>query len=188
MAKSFLPAGYEVPKSSNEFMKFEVGPNKFRILSAPVIGWEGWKDGKPFRRPGAEQNITKDEVDIDEKFGSGKAKISHFWAFAVWSYGEEKVMLLEITQKTVLGVLQTLINDEDWGDPREYDITITKEKTTPVKYSVQPSPAKALKDSIREAYDASDIDPESLFGDAPKEKSKADKDFDAITGGGKKKR
>ena len=38
---SFLPDGYEVPKSSGGgYMKFKQGANKCRILSAPVLGWD----------------------------------------------------------------------------------------------------------------------------------------------------
>lgn len=42
----FLPEGYEVPKTSGGYMKFKQGANKFRILSAPIIGWEYWTESK----------------------------------------------------------------------------------------------------------------------------------------------
>jgi hypothetical protein len=50
MTSGFLPEGYEVPKSGGNYMKLKQGPNKFRILSAPIIGWEYWsEDRKPVR-------------------------------------------------------------------------------------------------------------------------------------------
>ena len=47
MTQTFLPDGYEVPKSSGGgYMKFKQGANKFRILSSPVLGWEYWTESK----------------------------------------------------------------------------------------------------------------------------------------------
>ena len=52
---NFLPQDYEIPQDVGNYMKFEDGENKFRILDKPIIGWEGWKthsDGshKPVRK------------------------------------------------------------------------------------------------------------------------------------------
>jgi hypothetical protein len=50
MTESFLPERYEVPKTGGAYMKFRQGANKFRILSAPIIGYECWtEDRKPVR-------------------------------------------------------------------------------------------------------------------------------------------
>lgn len=47
----FLPTGYAVPKAPSDYMKFEDGKNKFRILSAPLMGFMYWtKDKKPVRQ------------------------------------------------------------------------------------------------------------------------------------------
>src|ERR1700731_3705061 len=44
----FLPENYERPVSSGNYMKFADGPNKLRIMSAPIFGHEYWtKDKKP---------------------------------------------------------------------------------------------------------------------------------------------
>lgn len=174
---SFLPEGYNVPASGGNFMKFKDGENRFRILTPVVLGWQGWKDGKPFNREGAEQNIDVDEVDVDEKYGTGKPKIAHFWAFVVYDYQEEKIAILQITQKTIMKVIKELSEDEDWGDPREYDLTVTQKKEGNfIKYSVKPSPQKALKPSIEEAFEESDIDlDEILF--AERDEDEEDEDW-----------
>ncbi len=162
---SFLPKDYKAPTGTNEFMKLAEGSNRFRILTPAVIGWEGWKDGKPFRRSGIDQNITEDEVSIDEKYG--KPKINHFWAFTVFDYTDKKVKLYEITQKTIMKAIQAIVEDEDWGNPEEYDIAIEKavkgEKTS---YTVKPYPHKPISKEIKDAFEASSVDPESLFKDA----------------------
>jgi hypothetical protein len=45
---SFLPEGYEVPKTSKGgYFKFLKGDNTFRILSKAVVGYENWSNGKP---------------------------------------------------------------------------------------------------------------------------------------------
>jgi hypothetical protein len=47
MEKGFLPEGYEVPKKfGRRVHEFKQGANKFRILSAPVMGWEYWTESK----------------------------------------------------------------------------------------------------------------------------------------------
>lgn len=161
---SFLPEGYEVPASGGNFMRFQDGENRFRILTPAVLGWQGWKDGKPFNREGVEKNIEADEVDVDEKFGTGKPKINHFWAFVVWDYQEEKIAILQIHQKTVMKVIKELSEDEDWGNPMEYDLTVTQKKEGNfTKYSVKPSPQKPLKAAIEEAFEESEIDLEEIL-------------------------
>lgn len=176
---SFLPEGYKSPDKSSQFMKFEEGANKFRILSKPVIGWEGWKDNKPFRRKGIDQNINATEVDMDEKYK--KPKISYFWAFVVWNYKEEKCMTLSITQKKIRAAIEDLDCDPEWGDVLSYDLTITKTKTGgKTEYSVKPHKPTTLKKEITEAYETANIDLEKLFdGGYPQDES--EKDYDNMT-------
>lgn len=150
---TFLPKDYELKETGSDFMKFEDGDNKFRILTDAVIGVEGWKDNKPFRRGGADATITPDEVDIDQKYG--KPKINSFWAFYVYSYPDEKIMLLQINQKTIQKAIMGYATDEDWGHPSGYDLTVTRTDTGgKVSYSVKPSPAKPLAKAVQAQVDA----------------------------------
>ncbi len=159
---TFLPKGYKAPAGSSSFMKLEEGANRFRIMTDAVIGWEGWVDAKPFRREGIDKNINDDEVDVDPKYK--KPKINHFWAFKVWDYTDNAPKLLEITQKTIMKSIQGLVDDPDWGDPKEYDLSITKvkegDRTT---YSVKAYPPKPVTPEVLEASENSEIDPKSLF-------------------------
>lgn len=150
-ANTFLPKNFKIPDAGNAFFKFKEGDNKFRVLTDAVIGVEGWRDGTPFRRIGPDATIAEDEVDIDEKYG--KPKINHFWAFMVWSYREEKVMLCQINQKNIQKAILQYAQDKEWGSPKNYDITVTRVEGAKVSYQVKPSPAKPLKADIQKLVD-----------------------------------
>jgi len=161
---SFLPKDHKIPGGSGSFMKFQDGANRFRILSDALIGWEGWKDNKPFRRKGIEQNINADEVDMDEKYK--KPKINFFWCFKVYDYTDDSVKLLSLTQKTIMKGIQGLVEDADWGEPTEYDISVDKiKKGDKTSYSIKSYPHKKMSPEIMEVVEASDVTPESVFKD-----------------------
>jgi hypothetical protein len=160
---TWLPDGYEVPKGGGgNYMKLEDGANKFRILGAPVMGWEYWnKDGKPVR-------LTEkpDELPEDIRIGQdGKPeRIKHFWAFPVWNYRDSKLQILELTQASIQGPIQDLVTSPDWGDPKEYDITITKKgQKLDTEYGVMPSKPTAVPIEAHKAYREARVNLEALF-------------------------
>jgi hypothetical protein len=157
---SFLPAGYEVPKAPSDYMKFEDGKNKFRILSAPLMGFMYWTiDKKPVR-----QAETFKGVPGDAKLEDGKFKPKHFWALVVWNYADSRLQILELTQASIQGPIQDLASNEDWGDPREYDITVTKSgQLLETEYSVVPSPKTAVPEEAHKAYREARVNLEALF-------------------------
>ena len=167
MSKQFLPSGYEAPAGTSDYMKFSDGDNRFRILSEEaMIGWEGWKDGKPFRREGIEKNIEDDEVDLDDKYGKAKPKINHFWAFLVYDYADKAVKILTITQKTIMKSIQGLADDQDWGNPTGYDLNVKREdKGGRISYAVTSYPPKKISKDIEVAVAASEINVADLFED-----------------------
>ena len=63
---TFLPADYTIPSGPSNYMKFEKGSNKFRILASPIIGYEGWKDKRPIRKRTG-QTFLESEVDNVEE-------------------------------------------------------------------------------------------------------------------------
>jgi hypothetical protein len=145
---SFLPKDYSVSTGGSDFFKLKNGENKFRILTNAVVGKEGWKDNRPFRRGGVDAVINADECDVDQK--SGKPKINDFMAFMVYSYNDEKIMIAEFTQTTIKKAIAEYANDEDWQSPLEYDLTVSKTgEGLLTKYSVKPSPAKPLKADVQ---------------------------------------
>jgi len=171
---AFLPADYKAPAGSSSFMKLQDGENRFRVLSDAKVGWEGWKDNKPFRREGVDCNIEESEVDTDSKYGKPKPKINHFWAFVVWDCQDKAVKILSLTQKTIHKAINELVEDKDWGDPKEYDLSIVRTKSGErVSYAVKSYPHKKLTKEQEEAFASSDIDLDSLFEDEPSDEVKA---------------
>lgn len=81
MNNQFLPSDYSIPKSSNGYMKFKKGTNRFRILSHAITGFEYWnKDNKPVR-----QKTKFDFIPQDIKWNDDgtPSQIRHFWAFVI---------------------------------------------------------------------------------------------------------
>jgi hypothetical protein len=151
----FLDSDYSAPQLGGNYAKLQDGVNKLRILSKPVLGWVGWTSGKP------ERFTFKNKPN--RLFDQGKAA-RHFWAMIVYNYNDNAVQVLEITQAMIQKAIQDLTKTEDWHNPYEYDITITKtgvEKTT--KYTVQPSRPKPLTDEVKKAALDKPINLEALF-------------------------
>ena len=166
----FLPTNYEAPKSTSGYMKLQDGLNKLRVLSSAIVGYEYWNtDNKPVRSKEYPSNPTDIRV---EKDGS-KSKIKHFWAFCVWNYKADKdkdgndvgmVQILEITQKTIQNGIMSLVNDEDYGDPKQYDLKITRSgEGLETSYSVMPSPAKELSMEVATAFAEKKVNLEALY-------------------------
>jgi hypothetical protein len=169
---SFLPDKYEVPVSGGRYFKFMPGENNFRIISSAVIGYEYWDiNDKPKR---VHELPKKRPADIRlEK--NGTFKIKHFWAFTVWNYEKSEVEIMEITQKTIMNAIKSIIDNPKWGDIKQYDITITKEgEGLNTEYAVMPNPKSELEPKILEEVNKSKVNLEALFtGGNPFEESEA---------------
>lgn len=115
-----LPNNYELPKSEGgKYTKLQNGTTKIRILTSPIIGWEYFSnDNKPNR-----SRIPYSWIPVDSKDGK---KAKEFWAFVVYNYDEERIQVMEITQKSLKEQLLALARDEDFWDPKEYDLKITR--------------------------------------------------------------
>ena len=174
-----IPKGTEIPRGSGQFMKLQDGKNKLRVLSDVLLGWEGWKDKKPFRHEGQVCQIKPEQVDLNQ---NGLPNINYFWAMVVWNYTDKKVQVLEITQKTVMGPLYELEQNTDWGDLKDYDVEINKKKEgDKTKYYVLGIPPKPVSKEILEAYVKSDVDLKKLFlGEYPMNKEEVTSDDSEI--------
>lgn len=151
--KDFLPQGYEPPKAETGYMSLEEGQNKIWILDSALIGWEYWNvDNKPVRMPDSPEDIP---ADIRRNEDGEPERIKHFWAFPVWNTKEERVQILEITQKTIQRAITALVNNEEWGSPvQHYPITITREgEKLDTTYNVTPSPVREMPDEILEEWE-----------------------------------
>lgn len=177
MPSSFLPKNYKAPAGSSDYFTLQEGENRIRIISDAVIGWEGWKDNKPFRREGIEKNIEDDEVDIDQKY-SKKPKVGPFWGFLVYDFEGEAVKIFTLTQKTIMKAIEGLVNDKDWGDPTAYDISIEKTvKGQRTSYSVKAYPPKKLDKDVVAAIKSTELDVQNVFRDDSEEEIQNDKKF-----------
>ena len=162
----FLPTKYEVPQKSGSYMRLQEGENRIRILCSPIIGWETW-DTTP--EGGRKPRRTPMDKPFDISQVSDPENVKHFWAMAVWNYAEEKVQILEITQKGIQKTIRALAKDEDWGSPVNFDLVITREgKDLNTTYQVQPKPAKKIDTGITRLYEDMHINLQALFtGDDP---------------------
>lgn len=151
----FLPSDYEAPKGNSNYMKFQKGENRFRILSKPVLGWLDWEDKKPLRF----QMKQKPEAPIDPK-----KPIKHFWAITVWDYTDNAIKVLEITQSSIQKAITDLAKDSDWGNPVGYDIKVVRKGDgMETEYSINPVPHKPISEEIKEAYMNRPTNLEALF-------------------------
>jgi len=154
----FPEAGYKVPETSN-YMKFATpGEHTFRVLSSAIVGYVYFNtENKPIR-----SKTTFDETPSDLK---KDGRISHFWAFVVWNYEAKRVQILEVAQKSIQTQMQALINNVKWGNPKNYDITVTRKGTTmnDTEYTVMPNPHTPVDDEIVKKFQTMKINLEALY-------------------------
>ena len=134
MTQDFLKKGYEPSKTPSNYFRYEDGENTIRILSSAITGFEYFnRDNKPVRSKDGFEDTPSDIKD--------GGKVKEFWAFVIWNYKEEKMQIMEITQKTIMAQVLALINNPKWGDVKSFDITINKSgKSLETQYSIMPSP------------------------------------------------
>lgn len=157
VTNDFLPENYEAPAGSANYMKFQDGENKIRVLSKPIIGWLDWKDKQPHRFRMKE----RPEKPMGDK------PIKHFWAFLVWNYAEKSIQILEVTQATIQKAIQDLSKDDEWGAPFYYDIKVTRKgKDLDTVYSITPSPKKDLSEEVKKAALEKPANLEALYDGA----------------------
>jgi hypothetical protein len=66
-------------------------------------------------------------------------KVKEFWAFVVFDFADSKVKILELTQNTIKDQIFALARDEDFGDPKTYELKITRTgKDLETKYMCKP--------------------------------------------------
>jgi hypothetical protein len=118
------------PSGSGLFLKLKDGDNfRVRVLGLPAV-----------------YDSTFVNKDTQEKTVSTK------YAWPVYNFDTEKVQILQ-GGATIYNALNALIQNEDWGDPVEYDIKVgrTGSGLNDTKYSVTPSPkSKKLPEEMED--------------------------------------
>jgi hypothetical protein len=135
-----------VSSGSSNYLKFENGENKIRIISKTINGWVNWEDKKPVRYHADEEPEVTDKENPPKKF----------LAMVVLDRNDgDEVKILELTQQSVIKAIKALAANPDWGAPFGYDLTVTKSgEKLKTKYVVTPSPKKPVaKDVIKAALE-----------------------------------
>jgi hypothetical protein len=158
----FLPKDYNVPDNGGNYMKFQPGENRFRVLASPILGYVYWTtDATGGRKPNRirmSERVPANVILADDD------DPKHFWAMPVWNYQDEQVQILEITQKGLMKSIRQLAADADWGSPVNYDLVVTKSgQKLETKYSLQPKPAKPLDEGITRAFTDMHINLDALY-------------------------
>lgn len=161
MENQFLPEDYKLPDNSR-YMKLKDGRNKFRVLSSAITGYEYWNTNNKPVRSKTPLKSTPDDIGLD-KDGKTK-KIKHFWAFVAYNYDAKVIQILEITQSTIQSAIKALVDDEVWGKPQNYDITITRTgEGFDTEYNVMPNPHSEVDGDILKMYKSETINLNALF-------------------------
>lgn len=158
----FLPSDFKEPVTSN-YMTIQDGDNVIRILDKAVVGWEYWtdevKDGEKKAVSYRVQNedvIPMDKVNTDQY---GNANFYYFWAFPVYNFGDRRIQILKIRQKSIRAEIFRYMNNKKWGNPMDYNLIISKGKEGgKVKYAVTNDPKEPLDLTIIARYQTMHID------------------------------
>lgn len=157
--ETFLPEDYQVPSSGGGYTELKDGENRFRILSAPLLLWIVWENGKCTRiaYKGKESKPPKPTTTV-------KDNVKHGWAVIVWNYSTKCIEIFEIDKQTIISALEKLSKDSDWGHPKHYDIKVTRKGSgMDTEYSLIPGARTEPSDEIVEAYVATPIDLSKLL-------------------------
>jgi len=166
----FTPDKFAESQVGN-YMKFEDGQNRIRILEKPITGYVYWEDAEGNLVPKNEM-AGKGGKPVRVKSWEGltnaqRGAMKGFAAMVVWNYKAEKVQILEVKQVGIMNALEALSLSKSWGDITTFDIVITKTRTginpTDVEYSVMPEPKEPVSKEIKEAYKEAHIDLEALY-------------------------
>ncbi len=156
---SFLPSDYIAPTTTTgSYFKPQEQKTKIRIVSSPITGWIDWN--KSWEKP--QPVRTKEKKPALDPKQSPK----HFWAMKVWNYEKEQLQIREVTQASIRDQLLAYNNDADWGDPKNYDISVSKTgKDLETKYTVltTSSGIKPLDEAIAEKVKTTKCVLEALF-------------------------
>ena len=151
-----LPENYKLSQASWwNYTKLKEWDNKLRILTSPIIWFEYFTvENKPKRS----KKMFESTPDIKD---DGKVKV--FRAFVVRNYDDKQLQVMEVTQNTIKQQLFEYSRDEDYGDPKTYDIKINRTgKDLETKYQVKPLPPKEFAEKSVIEY-AKTIKLEALY-------------------------
>ena len=159
---TFLPKDYVAPKAGGNYLKFKDGDTTFRILSSAVTGYEYWNtDNKPVRSKTQFSSTPKD-IKLDKD--GVPTKVKHFWSMVVNNEDENKIQILQISQKSIQDAIKALVENKKWGAPTGYDITVTRSGDgLETSYTVMPNPHTPVSSQVQKDYEDKNVNLEALF-------------------------
>ena len=171
---SFLSDDYKEPKS-NRYMKPGKGETRFRILGSfeegtAIMGNEIWvtvtENGNSTRKPVRTPNgvpVEVDRLEYNEKTGQPDT-VKFFWILPVWNYDENRIEIMEITQKSIRDGIKLLAQNKKWGDPIGYDILVTQvDEKGKISYVVSPEPKEPLTEAMHNALKSEKINLKAMY-------------------------
>jgi hypothetical protein len=153
--------------TKGRYTKFAQGKNRLRILTDPLEGFQVWVDSKPVRCKAKYKTLTDAEGNVVKDKDGNPVTVMYpsevlptptrpdetqkqIMVSCVWNYTTEQVEILVNDKATIITPLGTYLKDKEWGDLRNYDITINKEgEGRETKYSVIPSPKKKFDKDVK---------------------------------------
>ena len=164
---SFLPKGFEAPTSGGRYKKMKEGDNRFRPVGEAVVGAESWLEVV-----GGKRQVHRRVLGDGESMSEGEKMFVAFAALDRDAGGQ--VVIVHVTQATIMDALETYSSSPDWGDPHHhetgYDIVVNRKGTgfDNTKYAVFASPKKPLTPDERRLVVESPVSWSAYFdGDDP---------------------
>lgn len=176
MKNKFLAENFQTPEKNSQFMKFEQGQNKFRILSNLVEGFVVFtQENKPVRKKIVRDeagNIVRHSYFGKEELAAFNVKVKdgkpedpkYFWLVLVYNHSKKAFQALEITQRTIINSMKEYLQQEDWSDPATYDFVVSKKgESLLTEYSVSTSLPKSLPEDALEELETLEYDLDAVF-------------------------
>lgn len=147
-------------QTKTEYMRLKEGDNIIRIMTKPhefkVHNWKAHPDD-----PGFGKRILAAAVAASDPLVEAGSKPKRRWLIGIVDRSTQSYKLMDISVSVLKGI-QSLVRDEDWGDPTQYDINIKVDKNGGATgyYTVIPKNKKPLSAAdleIKEKIDLEDI-------------------------------
>lgn len=138
-----LPIGFEPDKPVSKYTlgNLQSGSKvKIRVLSDFISGRSVWgenAEGKrvPTRRK-MDTPIPASAIGINTFTGKPES-IKQFIAAVVWNYTTKQVEIFETDKSTIIEQIVEIEDNEDWGDTKGFDLTVSKKgEKMETEYSV----------------------------------------------------
>lgn len=160
----YLPKNYQEPKLPTNYLRsFEQGDTRVRILSPMIRGWKYWVEGGFNPTTKQEEKGRMIYLPEDAKVDP-RTKPKYFWGFVVFNYNYEMLQIMEIISTQIKEPLMGYFHDPHWGDPRHFDIAISREGVgLKTRYQVRPYPISEISEAVAQLYQDANIRLEALF-------------------------